>query len=49
MSEKVKIEEAENGEIMYLMDENYELSLSYITGDKETSELKSISLEAEDE
>lgn len=49
MAEKVKIEEAENGKVMYALDENYELSLSYMTGDKEKRELKTISLEAKDE
>jgi predicted transcriptional regulator len=49
MAEKVNMEEAEIGKIMYSLDENYELSLSYITKDEEKGELKTISLEAEDE
>jgi len=49
MSEMVKIEEAEKGNVVYTLDENDELILSYVTKDEEKREFKTISLEAKNE
>ncbi|HQO92830.1 MAG TPA: hypothetical protein PLX56_10920, partial [bacterium] len=49
LSKSVRIEEANKGRVVYSLDENNELVLSFITKNEERREFKTISLEAKDE
>jgi hypothetical protein len=49
LSKSVTIEEANKGKVVYSLDENYELVLSFVTKNEERREIKTISLEAKDE